>query len=236
MNQEIITRNDYMYFQIASKYYLQFRKLLNEMNKFPEGKLNKLGKLSEDIDINSINAKQELINLVESEEHKELFQIIIGIRKFGCIVVTFSAMCLEALINDYMILKSSNILQRIDKLSTPDKWVIIPMLILNKSFPTDGSAYQHLKKLFELRNEMVHPKSKKVDASTFANKFVQKWIIEVNNSYLAIVESTKQLYDLDSTFTHLEEYKWLWTKNFKYENPEFKTIESFYNTFFGDLK
>ncbi len=70
----------------------------------------------------------------------------------------FSALTLEALINDYAI---SNFSRKyfdnyLDRLSVQGKWLVIPQLVTGKAMSTDGQMFQRLTELFHLRNMLVH--------------------------------------------------------------------------------
>jgi len=77
--------------------------------------------------------------------------------------VVFSALALEAFINDYAItrLSKSYFSKYLDKLDPAAKCVVIPRLHTGKEFDTDTQAFERLRKLFSLRNRLVHFKSTK---------------------------------------------------------------------------
>jgi hypothetical protein len=146
-------------------------------------------------------------------------------------------MCLESLINDYCaIKKSSNYFKKyIEKLDTVSKWIIVPKIITNKEIPTDSQAIELLRGLFQLRNSMVHPKSKEYDSLTEDNSLKDEYSDLISKkvplSFRAIKEITFELYKLDPSFKYLEDYKWLWDKDAKFNN--ISDIESFHSYIFG---
>jgi len=79
-------------------------------------------------------------------------------------IIVFSALFLEAVINDYGLSNiSKNFIENyIEKANVKSKWVIIPKLITGNDFPTDSKAFKLLGELISLRNDHVHYKSKKI--------------------------------------------------------------------------
>lgn len=76
--------------------------------------------------------------------------------------IVFSALCVEAAINNYAGIHfgdkySEKHLQSLDVIS---KWVIIPKLACGKSIDKSGSAFEALTRLIRSRNSLVHNKSK----------------------------------------------------------------------------
>lgn len=81
--------------------------------------------------------------------------------RLAFVTIIFSALALEALINDYAICNFSRsyLENYLDRLSPPSKWLIIPKLVTGKAMSTDGETLQRLTQLFRLRNRLVHFKS-----------------------------------------------------------------------------
>lgn len=86
-----------------------------------------------------------------------------AIQRAAMVTVVFSALTLEGFINDYGITRfSKNYFDNhLDKLKTRSKWVIFPQLIVGKPLNTDGQPYEMLKNLFNLRDRLVHSKTRK---------------------------------------------------------------------------
>ena len=86
-----------------------------------------------------------------------------AIQRSAMVSVIFSALTLEAFINNYAIERFSRSYfdNHLDKLSPVSKWIVIPKLITGNAIDTDGQPYERLKKLFKLRDKLVHYKTKK---------------------------------------------------------------------------
>lgn len=84
--------------------------------------------------------------------------------KYGTQVIIFAAMSMESFINDYATvnLGDSYFKSTIDKLNTVSKYLIAIQMITHKEFPKDSQAYEKLKFLFQIRNKLVHSKSKQI--------------------------------------------------------------------------
>jgi hypothetical protein len=79
----------------------------------------------------------------------------------GLIAVVFSAFALEAHINEYGSRRlGRSLFERLDKLDTVSKWILVPRLVCGKELPKDRAPYQFLCELFRWRNEIAHPKAK----------------------------------------------------------------------------
>lgn len=77
----------------------------------------------------------------------------------------FSAMFLEAYIFDYGARKSSGayIKNYIDKLDPPSKWIIVTKLFNKKGIESYSQCFELIKKLFKIRNNLAHNKSKEFE-------------------------------------------------------------------------
>lgn len=84
------------------------------------------------------------------------------IRQNSLISIIFSALTLEATINDIGIEYLKETFNDIEELSFPKKWRITTKLLLKKDTKLDkfNKLYGNLKKLQTLRNDLVHYKSK----------------------------------------------------------------------------
>ena len=82
--------------------------------------------------------------------------------KYAFTTVVFSAMAMEALINDYAAscLGDETFYGSFDKLSVVDKFSLIVHFIFHKTLDKGQAYYSGLKTLFSLRNTLVHPKTK----------------------------------------------------------------------------
>lgn len=130
---------------------------------------------------------------VEKDEHirSELKQ---NYAKSGIKTIIFSALSLEAGINDYAAwqLGDSYFEKHLSSLDVLSKWIIIPNLICKKSIDKSGPAYSALKRLITARNELVHNKSKNIDLSapnlvTKLEKRSLNFDANIMNSYRTIV-------------------------------------------------
>ncbi|WP_444937138.1 hypothetical protein ACJJIW_08900 [Microbulbifer sp. JMSA004] len=77
----------------------------------------------------------------------------------------FSAMFLEAYIFDYGARKSSGayIKNYIDKLDPPSKWLVVTKLFNDQGIEPSSQCFEVIKKLFKVRNQLAHNKSKEFD-------------------------------------------------------------------------
>jgi hypothetical protein len=103
-------------------------------------------------------------------------------------VLVYSALSLEAYINYYAMrydISFHNDFER--SLSTINKWKVYPNLKTRKSL--DGAALKTIKKIFKLRDDIVHPKPERIKAgaSEPANgKSAQAQIEKVDKGQLLI--------------------------------------------------
>lgn len=79
-------------------------------------------------------------------------------RLYGAII--FLAIALEAFINDFGAEKLPNDFERIEKIATPDKWMIIPKLFSKHLFSKDKQPFQSIVEIFQYRNLFIHFKPK----------------------------------------------------------------------------
>jgi hypothetical protein len=84
--------------------------------------------------------------------------------------IVFSAMCIEAFLNDYAAacLGDSDFYDNFDRLSTMSKFELIARFILCTEIEKDKSYYYHIKKLIKQRDSYVHSKSHAVEYNTMS--------------------------------------------------------------------
>jgi len=83
--------------------------------------------------------------------------------QLAIVVIIFSVSSLEAYINHYAISRlSRNYLKKyLDKLDLLSKWIVLPRIITGKQLDPGSKSVQELRWLINLRNKMVHYKSRK---------------------------------------------------------------------------
>lgn len=141
------------------------------------------------------------------------------------ISVVFSALTLEAVINDYAIEKLSREYfdQYIDRLGPVPKWAIVPEL--TKKRKISKSVLKDIKELFSLRNKIVHYKSKKIKNFTFEDvKQYSEKITDLQKKEVVVAqhanEATKTVMCVLRELKKIDKsFKTGWTKvDFNYEN------------------
>jgi hypothetical protein len=229
------TRHDFFYMQLVTHNYILFRKVIKKFEDptFHEPMLEIKSMMDEKGDSLSM---EDLEKTNYEKILKELALTLFNLKAASHSITVFTALCLESLINDYCALRKSNsfLKNHVDKLDTPSKWLIIPKLITGKEISSDSQAYELLKELFALRNEMVHPKSKEFDGSKIAKELTQLYYKQTNRSFLTMKEATHELYKIDPSFHYLEDYKWLWDPSEKFK--DISGLESLFYTFMGHNK
>lgn len=108
--------------------------------------------------------------------------------------IVFSAMCVEAAINNYAgaQLGDNYYEKHLASLDVVSKWVVIPRLICGNSLDKSGPAFASLKKLIVARNNLIHNKSYEMDVSDpieFLNKLDKRALAfedNFNNSLRAL--------------------------------------------------
>ena len=94
-----------------------------------------------------------------TEDDREFLAINSADEECSAVVtVIFSALALEAFINDYAITVFSRSFfdSYLDKLDPVSKWLIFPWLAKGKTIERRGQTFESLKKLLSLRNKLVH--------------------------------------------------------------------------------
>ncbi|WP_299668802.1 HEPN domain-containing protein [uncultured Psychromonas sp.] len=143
-----------LYYKIAKKGIECYKKLDHDLS-------NEENRYCAESEINEIWEKTEL--LYEGREVEAIKSI------------TFAAMCLEAFLYDYAVYsQSKTFLDK--KLSAKCKFVAYLEAVDNIKIESSSEIYKRVERLFALRNELVHFKSKKFkiselqDASEFHEK------------------------------------------------------------------
>ncbi|MDD2389231.1 MAG: hypothetical protein PHP23_05805 [Desulfobacterales bacterium] len=96
-------------------------------------------------------------------DHEKLIKAASDVHDKATIAIVFSAMAIEAFINEYGIsnFSSSYFKNHLDNLSLVSKLVIIPKIANKLELDKSGQVYQEVKWLIELRNHLVHFRFKK---------------------------------------------------------------------------
>ncbi|MUK78969.1 hypothetical protein GNP84_18990 [Aliivibrio fischeri] len=81
--------------------------------------------------------------------------------------IVFSAMCIEAAINDYAgtHLGDKYFETHLCNLDVVSKWVVIPKLVCGKEINKSSAAFGALKQLIRSRNQLVHSKSRELNST-----------------------------------------------------------------------
>lgn len=91
---------------------------------------------------------------MKEEPLKDFGETFFQLKIFGNISIIHSAMCLEAFINDYCVIKKSNkyFKNNIEKLDLRAKWIVVPKLITNNEIPTEGQSFQYFSVVYPNQN------------------------------------------------------------------------------------
>ena len=123
--------------------------------------------------------------------------------------IIFSAMCVEAAINDYAgrQLGDKYYQQHLASLDLVSKWVIIPRLVCGNSLDKSGAAFSSLKTLVSARNKLVHNKSQEIDLSNL-QALIEKQEKEKTNFERDFHSSLRTLYllsmEMDYVVGHMQ--------------------------------
>ncbi|TET17780.1 MAG: hypothetical protein E3J75_01500 [Dehalococcoidia bacterium] len=143
-NNEIVITYHQKYCFIAQDSYLKVLRLTEEISKI-EGSFRKSKKLS--------------------DEEDRLIAEKWGTRNdYIVLTIVFSALSLEACINNYAIERLSKryLKNYLDKLNLVSKWIIIPQIVTGQQLDPGSEPIQNLGWLVNQRNNLVHFKTKKV--------------------------------------------------------------------------
>lgn len=112
----------------------------------------------------------------------------------GVKAIIFSALCVEAAINDYGAwqLGDAYFSAHLNGLDVASKWVVVPRLICGKEINKAGPGYGALIALVRARHELIHNHSRDFKPSDpglhlLIEKHAQKFNDQVNNAYRALL-------------------------------------------------
>ncbi|MBA7485035.1 hypothetical protein ES707_20569 [subsurface metagenome] len=122
----------------------------------------------------------------------------------GCFV--FCAICLEAYINTYAGDRLSKLIwEKLERLPHANKWIIVPELLLKKTFESDKKPYTLLKWLVEKRNSIVHHKGKfsepRIDRLGVSHDrvFAEFTLEEAEKAFQLVKDLIKSLHSFDAS-------------------------------------
>lgn len=124
-------------------------------------------------------------------QSEKYYQLRADAQKSGYIAIVFSAMYIESAVYDFgaIYLGDNYVLKHVDKLNITSKIIVLLKLATGRDLNTDGQAYEHLKKLFEYRNELVHSKSKPLMSAKEMHIFREK----TSRKYYEAINSAKKI-------------------------------------------
>jgi hypothetical protein len=142
--------------------------------------------------------------------HDRFSAIQSQIRELSIRVIVFAAMCVEAAIYDYAAwhLTDKYVQDRLDKLDVLSKWMVIPRLVTKRELSRSGQSYEKLKKLIQLRNELVHWKSSELadnvmkpdpEGNRYGEKFDQDLVEGAHDAMQAIILTSLEMEQIVST-------------------------------------
>ncbi|EHU4917302.1 hypothetical protein KY888_004434 [Vibrio vulnificus] len=171
-------------------------------------------------------AEEEYMNAVLTKEkfgsdidEYERLELECKVKNHAVKAIVFSAMCIEAAINDYagIHLGDRYFESHLSSLDVVSKWVVIPKLVCGNELDKSSAAFGALKRLIRARNQLVHSKSREIPKCVYSlqeqiDKSEAKFDDDFNNSlsavYLLAMEMdyvVGQLYNpvgtMDSAFT-----------------------------------
>lgn len=137
--------------------------------------------------------------LPEIDDEEEIYNRSSQKTKHAIKSIVFSAMCVEAAINDYAgtHLGDKYFESHLSSLDVVSKWVVIPKLVCGNELDKSSAAFGALKTLIRARNQLVHSKSRElgpvgpelVEQLEFANKkFTQDFKNSLRALYLLAME------------------------------------------------
>jgi len=173
-NHEITFTNHQTFFAIAYRHHKLVERLMMERNA---------RQVKDDRDVDFVCARNA------------------AIQRSAMVSVIFSALTLEAFINNYAIehFSKSYLENHLDKLSAVSKWIVIPKLKTGDEVNTDGQPYEKLKKLFKLRDKLVHYKTRTMKVSEMTED--DGWVTEDHgeNALLTVESILNELAVIDTS-------------------------------------
>jgi len=160
--------------------------------------------------------------LPEVDDEEEMHNRSSQTTKHAIQTIVFSAMCVEAAINDYAgtHLGDRYFESHLSSLDVVSKWVVIPRLVCGNELDKSSAAFGALKALIRARNQLVHSKSRElgpvspklIEQLEFASeKFTQDFRNSLKALYLLAMEMDfvvgqqhNPLGTMDSAFTYVE--------------------------------
>ena len=133
-----------VFYEVAYTSFLEAERLLKERKRYQRALVR--------------GAKEE------TDDDRDFVATSIASEERAAVVtVIFSALALEAFINDYGLSRFAKGFfdKHLDRLDPTSKWVIFPRLAKGKGIATDGESFGLLSRLFHLRNRLAHFKSSK---------------------------------------------------------------------------
>jgi hypothetical protein len=141
------------------------------------------------------------------QEISRYFELSTGVQSNAVLCIVFLALSVEAFINFYGVkrLGDKSFNDHYERISTLDKIVIITKVSTGKDFPKDNNLFGQLKRLFRLRNMLVHAKSQTIDFYNDNNaQFEKKAFSEINEVYDNIDSLIRVYTDLKEMIMKLE--------------------------------
>jgi hypothetical protein len=117
----------------------------------------------------TFNQSRRFVNLMGNTEtyegwmkYTQSFQVEAERLECRIVAVLSAALFLEAYIFDYGARRESAsfVDKYLDKLDPVAKWVIVPRLVAPPGLSRDDEVFERLRRLFKLRNDLVHHKTK----------------------------------------------------------------------------
>lgn len=129
-------------------------------------------------------------------ESDEMIQHELERKSFECGLksILFSALCVEAGINDYAAwqLGDNYFNSHFSNMDVVSKWVVVPNLVTGRSLDKSKAAYQALVRLIKSRNSLVHNKSKHLDLGNpklgeILGNRIEEFRGDIENSYKTLL-------------------------------------------------
>jgi hypothetical protein len=118
----------------------------------------------------------------------------------------FCEICLETYINTYAGDRLPKLVwEKLERLRLEDKWIIVPELLLKKTFETDKEPYKSLKWLVDKRNFIVHYKGKfcepKIDrlGNPHDRVFTEFTLEEAEKAFQLVKDMIRKIHSFDNS-------------------------------------